>query len=146
MSVNFSGGGGFGGPHIHLHHYRDSEGQGFDMRIMRRLLQFLAPTQAPYGRSVGLDAHQRRAGACLRRIWSRSLIDTYITNKDIRGLSFMALATLGVYAADYFLDWRRRLQIETVGEQRPAQHARRSVSPVPAPDDELFSTPSARAA
>jgi ATP-binding cassette subfamily B multidrug efflux pump len=113
MSVNFSGGGGFMGPHVHLDHYRDSEGQGFDMRIMRRLLEFLAPHKRRMAEALGLMLTS--AGlALLAPYMVKVLIDTYIKNKDLQGLTFMALATLAVYVSDYFLDWRRRLQIETV--------------------------------
>jgi len=42
------------------------------------------------------------------------LIDTYIAAGDMAGLTRMALATLAVYTLDFFLDWRRRLQMETV--------------------------------
>jgi len=113
MSVNFSGGGGFGGPHVHLHNYRDAEGQGFDMRIMRRLLQFLKPHKRRMAES--LVWMLTSAGlALLAPYLVKVLIDTYIAAGDMAGLTRMALATLAVYTLDFFLDWRRRLQMETV--------------------------------
>ena len=113
MSVNFSGGGGFGGPHVHLHNYRDAEGQGFDMRIMRRLLQFLKPHKRRMAES--LVWMLTSAGlALLAPYLVKVLIDTYIAAGDMVGLTWMALATLAVYTLDFFLDWRRRLQMETV--------------------------------
>ncbi len=113
MSVNFSGGGGFGGPHVHLHHYRDAEGQGFDARIMRRLLQFLEPHKRRMIESLAWMLVS--AGlALLAPYLVKVLIDTYIAAGDMAGLTWMALATLAVYALDFGLDWRRRWQMETV--------------------------------
>mgnify|MGYP000925444806 CR=1 FL=1 len=113
MSVNFSGGGGFGGPHVHLHHYRDAEGQGFDMRILRRLLQFLQPHKGRMAESMAWMLVSA-ALALLAPYLVKILIDTYIAAGDMAGLTRMALATLAVYALDFMLDWRRRLQMETV--------------------------------
>lgn len=101
MSVNFSGGGGFGGPHVHLHNYRDAEGQGFDMRIMRRLLQFLKPHKRRMAES--LVWMLTSAGlALLAPYLVKVLIDTYIAAGDMAGLTRMALATLAVYTLDFF--------------------------------------------
>lgn len=113
MSVNFSGGGGFGGPQVHLHHYRDAEGQGFDIRIMRRLLQFLEPHKRRMIESLAWMLAS--AGlALLAPYLVKVLIDTYIAAGDMAGLTRMALATLAVYSLDFVLDWRRRWQMEIV--------------------------------
>ncbi len=112
MSINFSPG-GFRGAHVHMHHYRDSEGQSFDVRIMRRLLQFLNPHKRRMFESLALMVVS--AGlALLAPYLVKLLIDTYIASGDLAGLRTMALATLAVYAMDFAADWRRRLQTETV--------------------------------
>jgi len=112
MSVNFSGG-GFMGPHVHLHNYRDAEVQEFDLRVMRSLLQFLKPHKRRMIEAVLLMLAS--AGlALLAPYLVKMLIDTYIANKDLQGLTLVSLAALAVYLTDYLLDWRRRLQIETV--------------------------------
>jgi len=112
MSVNFSVG-GFMGPHVHLHSYRDAEGQEFDLRVMRSLLQFIKPHKRRMIEAVSLMLAS--AGlALLAPYLVKMLIDTYIANKDLQGLTLVSLAALAVYLTDYLLDWRRRLQIETV--------------------------------
>jgi ATP-binding cassette subfamily B protein/subfamily B ATP-binding cassette protein MsbA len=112
MSINFSPG-GFRGAHVHLSHYRDSEGQGFDWRIMRRLLQFLVPHKRRMFESLALMIVS--AGlALLAPYLVKLLIDDYITAGDLVGLRWMALATLAAYSGDFVADWRRRLQTETV--------------------------------
>ncbi|MHB1319374.1 MAG: ABC transporter ATP-binding protein, partial [Anaerolineae bacterium] len=113
MSVNFSGGGGFMGPHVHLDHFRDNEGKGIDLKIMRRLLEFLAPHKRRMAEAL-LWMLASAGLALLAPYLVKVLIDTYIANKDVQGLMLMALATLAVYGLDFALDWRRRLQIETV--------------------------------
>ncbi|MGI6367028.1 MAG: ABC transporter ATP-binding protein [Anaerolineae bacterium] len=110
MSVNFSGG-GFGAPHVHLHAYRDTEGQSVDVRIMRRLLQFLMPFRHEMIESLVWMLGS--AGlALLAPYLVKVLIDTYIASGDYVGLTWMALATLAVYTLDFLLDWRRRWQME----------------------------------
>lgn len=112
MSINFSPG-GFRGPHVHLGHYRDTEGQGFDWRIMRRLLQFLVPHKRRMLESLILMIGSAIL-ALLAPYLVKLLIDDYIAAGDLVGLRWMALATLAVYGLDFAFGWRRRLQTDTV--------------------------------
>ena len=112
MSINFSPG-GFRGAHVHMRRYREGEGQEFDWRIMRRLLEFLRPHKARMIEALLLMIAS--AGlALLAPYLVRILIDDYIVAGDLVGLRWMALATLTAYALDFVTDWRRRLQTGTV--------------------------------
>ncbi len=112
MSINFSPG-GFRGPHVHLGSYREEEGQTFDWRIMRRLLQFLVPHKRRMLEALGLMILSAILALAAPYL-VKQLIDVHIAAGDLAGLSRTAVAILVVYALDFAADWRRRLQIDTV--------------------------------
>jgi ABC-type multidrug transport system fused ATPase/permease subunit len=113
MTFGFSSG-QMHGPHVHLHDYREVEGKAFDWRIMRRLLEFLAPHKAAM--AVGLFLTIISAGlALLAPYLIKRVIDDYITAGHAAGLTYMALAILGSYGLDYLVTWRRTFILSRVG-------------------------------
>jgi len=115
MSFGF-GPGTAPGPMVHLHNYRETTGRVFDWKITRRLLSYLAP----HKRSMiaGLVLMVISAGlALLTPYLIKKTIDDYIATGDLHGLGLMALATFGAYALDFVATWRRRVNLEGVGNK-----------------------------
>ena len=101
-------------PHVHMHHFKDVTGKVFDWGITRALLQYLVP----HKREMTEGALWMLASsglALLAPYLIKVTIDDYITSGDLAGLTWMALATLGAYAVDLLVTWRRRLILGTVG-------------------------------
>jgi len=118
MSFSF-GAGSFHGPHMHLGRSQRTEdvtGKVFDWGITRRLVRYLLPHRGKMVQGVLLMLAS--AGlALLGPYLIMRIIDDYVANKDLLGLSWMASALLAVYAVDFVISWRRRLLLSEVGNQ-----------------------------
>ncbi|MCD6518521.1 MAG: ABC transporter ATP-binding protein [Anaerolineae bacterium] len=104
----------FWGGHAHFRHYREVTGKVFDWRITRRLLQYLAPYKLKMAEGVLLMLVSSGL-ALLAPYLIKRMIDNYIASKDVVGLGWMALLILGAYGLDFVVAWRRRLVLNTVG-------------------------------
>jgi len=113
MSISFSPG-GFRGPHVHLHHYRDVTGKPFDWKVARGLLRYLLPHRAALAEGLALMLVSSGL-ALLAPYLVKRLIDDFISAGDFVGLRWMALATVGAYAADFLASWRRRFRLGQIG-------------------------------
>ncbi|MEA3407379.1 MAG: ABC transporter ATP-binding protein [Chloroflexota bacterium] len=113
MSFSFSPG-SFRSPHVHGHHYKDTEGRGLDWNLTRELLQYLVP----HKKRLALGALLMLASsglALLTPYLIKRAIDDYIAEGDLIGLTWMAALTLAAYGVDFLLAWRRRYTLSQVG-------------------------------
>lgn len=116
MSFGFGPTGGFHGPHVHLHDYRDVTGKVFDWRVMRELFQYLTPYRRKMAEGV-LWMLVSAGLALLAPYLIKKAIDDYIAASNMSGLAWMAGAVLIAYALDFAVSWRRRFVLGTVGNR-----------------------------
>ncbi|MFO7916455.1 MAG: ABC transporter transmembrane domain-containing protein [Anaerolineae bacterium] len=106
--------GSFRTPHVHGHHYKDTEGRGFDWNLTRELLQFLEPHKKKL--ALGATLMLVSSGlALLTPYLIKRAIDNYIANQDLMGLTWMALFILAAYGTDFLVTWRQRYVLSEVG-------------------------------
>lgn len=115
MSVGFNPG-GFRGPHVHLHHYREEEGVAFDWSIAQRLATYLRPHRRRVAESIFWMLISSGL-ALLSPYLVKRIIDDYISTGDLLGLRRMALITFGVFALEFIVSWRRRYLLGVVGNR-----------------------------
>ena len=118
MSFGFSGGGMRShGPHAHIRGYRDVTGKVFDWAITKRLLGFLKPHVRSMLVGVALMFVSSALALLTPYLIGRLAIDRYITNGNMKGLTWTAVAILTCYVVDFFVTWRRRLILERTGNE-----------------------------
>ncbi len=106
--------GSFRTPHVHGHHYKDTEGRGFDWNLTRELLQYLGPHKKKL--AMGATLMLVSSGlALLTPYLIKNAIDDYIANEDLMGLTWMALFILTAYGIDFLVTWRQRYILSEVG-------------------------------
>jgi ABC-type multidrug transport system fused ATPase/permease subunit len=118
MSFGFSGGGMRShGPHAHIRGYRDVTGKVFDWAITKRLLGFLKPHVRSMLVGVALMFVSSALALLTPYLIGRLAIDRYITNGNMKGLTWTAVAILTCYVVDFVVTWRRRLILERTGNE-----------------------------
>jgi ATP-binding cassette subfamily B protein/subfamily B ATP-binding cassette protein MsbA len=105
-----------GGPHAHVSSYRDVTGKVFDWGITRKLLEYLAPHKRRIVEAL-LLVFAGSGLALLAPYLIKSTIDDFISAGNLRGLGWMAIATLVAYVLDFLTGWRRRVVLQLVGNQ-----------------------------
>ncbi len=118
MSFGFSGGGMRShGPHAHIRGYRDVTDKVFDWAITKRLLGFLKPHVRSMLVGVALMFVSSALALLTPYLIGRLAIDRYITNGNMKGLTWTAVAILTCYVVDFVVSWRRRLILERTGNE-----------------------------
>ena len=103
-------------PHVHMHDYRELEGQAFDWRIARGLLRFLSPHRRAM--ALGFVLMMFSSGlALLTPYLIKRMIDDYIGTGQTAGLAGMAAIILGASVLDFVLTWRRSYLLGMVGNE-----------------------------
>jgi len=101
-------------PHVHGHHYKDTENRGFDWNVTRELLQYLVPHKVDMVQGV-LLMMVSSAMVLLIPYLIKKTIDDYIASGDAAGLMGMALLMLAAYGVNFVTSWRRRFILSRVG-------------------------------
>lgn len=113
MSMSFAPG-GFHAPHVHIRSYGEVQGKAFDARITRRLLKYLQPYRGLMLQAVLLMIVSSGL-TLLTPYLIKNAIDEHIAVGNMQGLSVMALAILGCFILDFFVQWRQRYSLNKVG-------------------------------
>ncbi len=117
MSFGMGPASGFGrGPRGLVRSYEAVTGKVFDWHITRQLLAYLRPHRK--GMAESLWWMVISAGLALATPYLiKVTIDQYITAGHVHGLLWMIALILGAYALEFVITWRRRVLLNTVGNE-----------------------------
>ncbi|MBP8272964.1 MAG: ABC transporter ATP-binding protein [Acidobacteria bacterium] len=94
----------------------DVVGKAYDARLMRRLLVYLRP-HVPAA-SLALVAIIGGSVVELAQPWLTQLaIDTYIANRDLPGLRWVAIAFFGLLIANFVFEFLQTVVMQTIGQK-----------------------------
>lgn len=88
----------------------------YDGALMRRLLKYVRPIRTRMLLAVGLLLISSGL-AVLGPILSKIAIDQHITNKDVRGLTLICLAYLGMLLLGLAINYYRMVMMERIGQR-----------------------------
>lgn len=94
----------------------DVIGKAYDSRLMRRLLVYLKPHVPAV--AVAFVAIVGGALVELAQPWlTQRAIDTYIANKDVAGLQWIATVFFGLLLANFLFEYLQTVVMQTIGQK-----------------------------